>query len=172
MLCEKCKKNNANVHITKVINGEKQEINVCNKCASEMGDIYSNIGDGDFVSPFTFQNLLSGLMDYMNESPEKTSINTETCKNCGNSYIEFKETGLAGCSQCYKNLSNTLQPVIKRVQGNAIHTGKIPKRAGKYIICKNKVCNLKKELKEAIEKEEYERAAEVRDKIKELEIDN
>ncbi|CDI50850.1 UvrB/UvrC motif-containing protein [Clostridium tetani] len=172
MLCERCKKNNANVHITKVINGDKQELNVCNRCASEMGDIYSSIGDADFTSPYTFQNLLSGLMDYMNGSPEKTSVNIETCKKCGNSYLEFKEKGLAGCSQCYKNLSNTFQPVIKRVQGNVIHTGKIPKRAGKYIIKKNKVQNLKEDLKKAIEEEEYERAAELRDMIKELERDN
>lgn len=172
MLCERCKKNNANVHITKVINGEKQELNVCNKCASEMDDIYPNIGEVDFVSPYTFQSLLSGLMDYMNGSSEKKSLDIETCKKCGNSYLEFKEKGLAGCSQCYRDLSNTFQSVIKRVQGNVIHTGKIPKRAGEFIIKKNKVQHLKDDLKKAIEKEEYERAAELRDMIKELEKDN
>ncbi|MBE6065119.1 UvrB/UvrC motif-containing protein [Clostridium cochlearium] len=172
MLCERCKKNNANVHITKVINGEKQELNVCNKCASEMGDIYSSIGESEFVSPYTFQNLLSGLMDYMNGISEKTSVNTETCKKCGNSYLEFKEKGLAGCSECYKSLINTFQPVIKRVQGNVIHTGKIPKRAGKHIIKRNKIQDLKEKLKKVVEKEEYEKAAELRDMIKELEKDN
>ena len=67
MLCERCKKNNANVHITKVINGEKQELNVCNKCASEMGDIYSSIGESEFVSPYTFPKFtkwINGLYEW------------------------------------------------------------------------------------------------------------
>ncbi|KAJ52206.1 protein arginine kinase activator [Clostridium tetanomorphum] len=171
MLCERCKKNDANVHIAKVINGVKQELNLCERCAKEMGT-FSSATDINFPSPFTFQNILSGIMDYMNQPLQKNNDFIPTCKNCSTSYTEFKEKGLMGCSECYKNLSCTLMPVIKRVQGSIEHVGKIPRKAGKDIIDKKKIASLKEELEKAILTEEYEKAAEIRDKIRAFQKEN
>ncbi|MBP2033153.1 protein arginine kinase activator [Clostridium algifaecis] len=167
MLCDICKKNEATVHITKIVNGAKQDINLCEKCAMEHGEL-SFVPQIDFVSPFSFQNILSGIMNYMNNTSTTQDDFDITCKNCGTSYREFKKTGLVGCSECYDNFSSILQPIIKRVQANLEHTGKIPKRAGKNIIERRNLLKLKQDLQKAITLEEYEKAAEIRDKIKNL----
>ena len=168
MICDLCKKNEATVHITKILNGDKKELNLCEKCAKEKGEItfYSPI---DISSSFTFQNILSGIMEHMGNI-EKSSKNLHGyCENCGTTYSEFKQRGLAGCSECYKSLGETINPIIKRVQGNLEHTGKIPNKLGKNIIEKKKLLKLKEDLQKAVAVEEYEKAAEIRDLIKNIE---
>ncbi len=167
MLCEICKKNDATVHITKITNGMKQEFNICEKCAKEKGE-FSFTSQMELSSPFTFQNILSGIMDYISSGNQSQYNFDFSCKNCGINFEEFKKKGLVGCSDCYKNFTTALIPIIKRVQGNLEHTGKIPGKAGKNIINKRKLLKLKEDLQEAIAIEEYERAAEIRDLIKEL----
>ncbi|OFI06926.1 UvrB/uvrC motif protein [Clostridium acetireducens DSM 10703] len=169
MLCEFCKKNEANVHITKVINGVKKELRLCDKCAKGIQgmDFMPVI---DFPSHFTFQNFLSGIMEYLNDPYEEKKSYKLFCKNCGTPYNEFRKKGLLGCSQCYDNFKSVLLPVIKRVQGNVEHTGKIPNKLGKDLIIKRKIVKLKEDLQKAIATEEYEKAAEIRDLIKEIEI--
>jgi len=167
MLCERCKKNEATYHITKIIDNNKQELNLCEKCAKDSGE-FSFIGKLDINSPLTFQNIISGIMEYINQPSEIEKTYEIKCNNCGTSYSEFKKKGYLGCSECYINFESNINPVIKRVQGNIKHIGKIPKRQGKDIINKNEVNNLKNMLQTAIENEEYEKAAEIRDKIKKI----
>lgn len=169
MLCDACKKNEASVHITKVVNGVKQEYNLCDQCAKEVKGInFVDMGNMDFNSPFTFQNILSGIIDYINQSAQPSVNYVPTCKNCGMTYTEFKKHGLMGCSECYENFQTYLVPVIKGVQGNLEHVGKIPNKTGKEILSKRKLLKLKEELQEAITAEEYEKAAQLRDEIREL----
>lgn len=167
MLCDACKKNEASVHFTRIINGVKQEMNLCEKCASEMGAINLN-GDIGFSAPFTFQNILTGIMDYINQASENQIAYEPVCKNCGLTFTEFRKTGLLGCSECYKNFDSALEPIIKRVQGNVEHNGKIPGKLGKDIIERRKFIDLKEQLQKAIALEQYEKAAEIRDQIKEM----
>ncbi len=167
MLCERCNKNEATVHIVKVINGLKEEHNLCESCAKEQ----EGVGLGseiNMVSPFSFQNLLSGLVDYFNQSSQDVKSTEITCKNCGMTYSQFKQKGLLGCSECYQNFNQTVMPVIKRVQGNTEHVGKVPGKVGKDLIEKRKVLKLKEELQKAILAEEYEEAARIRDEIKSI----
>lgn len=166
MLCDNCKKNKATVHITKIINGIKQEFDLCEKCAKDFGGL-NFTGQIDLSAPFTFQSILGGLIDYINSSANKSEKSVDiACPKCGTTYSEFKKSGLVGCSECYNSFKSTLLPVIKRVQGNIEHNGKIPVKAGKDIIEKKRILKLKEELQEAVAKEEYERAAEIRDEIK------
>lgn len=167
MLCEICKKNEANIHITKVINGVKHDLNICEKCAKEKGE-FNFSSPIDFSSPFTFQNILSGIMDYVGSSDEAQKNSDIICNNCGTTFSEFRKKGFLGCSECYESFSSILMPIIKRVQGNTEHIGKIPKKAGKDIIEKKKLLKLKEDLQKSISAEEYEKAAEIRDKIKEI----
>lgn len=167
MLCEVCKKNDATIHITKIVNGAKYEFNVCEKCAKEKVDL--NFSEQlDFPSSSTFQNILSGIMDYIASSNQPQKTYDTSCKNCGTTYSEFKEKGLVGCSQCYESFKTILEPVIKRVQGSIKHIGKIPRKAGKNIIEQRRLLELKEDLHKAITAEEYERAAEIRDIIRKL----
>jgi protein arginine kinase activator len=167
MLCEVCKKNDATVHITKIVNGVKQEFSLCEKCAREKGEF--GIGGAiEFSSPFTFQTILSGIMDYVGPNNQTQNNFDISCSNCGNTYSEFKRKGLLGCSECYSNFAQTLKPIIKRVQGNLEHTGKLPRKAGETIIKRRRLLELKENLQRAIASEDYESAAKIRDAIKEL----
>lgn len=167
MLCDNCKQNKANVHITRIINGVKEEMNICDKCAKELQGLNVNESFG-FGPSFSFQNILSGIMDYMSPSQQVNKTCELQCKNCGTTYDSFKKYGVLGCSECYENFSPTLNPVIKRVQGSTEHTGKIPKKLGKDIMEKKRLSKLKEELQKAIANEEYEKAAQIRDMIKSL----
>ncbi len=166
MLCERCNKKQATVFITKVINGEKQEVKLCDKCASESSDIKINF-DMSMPGGFGIQNVISGIMDYLNQSPQPVR-KEPSCKYCGTTYSEFKRKGLLGCSSCYDEFMEVLTPIIKRVQGNVEHVGKFPNKCGKEIMEKRKLSQLKEELQKAIALEQYERAAEIRDTLKEL----
>lgn len=168
MICEKCKVNDATVHIVKMSAVGKKEMRLCEKCASEFSDIPLG-GDLQDLNGFTFQSLISGLVDYMSNNSKDIAekiAKEKNCENCGMTYGEFKKTGLLGCSKCYYSFSNTIKPVIKRVQGDLEHVGKIPTKAGKEIIEKKRILKLKEELQNAILSEEYEKAAVLRDEIK------
>ncbi|WP_125153890.1 UvrB/UvrC motif-containing protein [Clostridium rectalis] len=167
MLCEMCKKNKANVHITRIINGTTKQANVCEECAKQMSG-FNISADMNVNSPFTFQNILGGIMDYINQPTQDNIDSISICENCKTTYKDFRETGLVGCSECYEKFNNMIMPVVRRVQGSIEHSGKIPKKFGKDILYKKKVNKLKEELQKAIAVEEYERAAEIRDMIKSI----
>lgn len=166
MLCEKCNVNEATVHIVKVVNGDKQEMRLCESCAKDISDIPISSLDG--VSEFSFNNILSGLMDYINKASQNPQPQELKCNNCGMTYRRFRKIGLLGCSECYEVFSKTLNPIIKRVQGDVEHVGKVPLRISKGYIEKKKIIKLKEELQQAILAEEYEKAAMLRDEIRAL----
>lgn len=165
MLCEKCKQNKATVHLTKILNNKKTEIHLCEECARKSQDI-------SFENPFTINNFLTGLLDSVQSPHIKVDyIKTTTCSKCGMSYGKFKQLGRLGCSECYKTFSEKLMPLVKNVHGSQQHVEKIPKKTGSVIRMKREIMNMKKELNRAIDKQEFEKAAELRDKIRLLEKD-
>lgn len=167
MICDVCKKNKATVHLTQIINGIKKEYNLCESCAKEMNTI-SFIPDINIGKDFSFQNVIGGLIDYINGNSYKVEEKDVVCKNCGMSYKEFKDNGLLGCSECYTEFKEFLNPVVKRLHGSTEHMGKIPKKTCSCIIQKKKILKFKEDLNKAVAMEEYEKAAEIRDKIIEL----
>ena len=166
MLCDVCKKHEATVHVTGIINGQKQETNMCEACAAKEGINFP--GEMDFTTPFSFQNLFTGFIDYISGEGDETLSKEPSCQQCGMTLSEFKRYGLLGCSECYEQLKDSINPVIKRVQGNGEHVGKIPGKCGKVLNEKKKLLKLKEDLQKAITLEEYEEAAKIRDQIKEL----
>ncbi|CAM2768221.1 UvrB/UvrC motif-containing protein [Hathewaya histolytica] len=170
MLCERCNKNRANIHITKIVNGHKLEQNLCEKCAKE-GSAIGFGNDLEAENLFSFPSLLGGLVDYISKSQTAQSQYKQDliCKNCGTSYNEFKKNGLLGCSVCYEEFCDNLLPVVKRIQGNIEHVGKLPKSQAKDIEDRRVLVKLKEDLQKSIALEEYEKAAEIRDKIRKIE---
>lgn len=163
MICENCNKNTATVHVTKILNDKKTELHLCEQCAKQSEGV-------PFDTSFTINNFLTGLLDSIHDSPIKVDyIKTTKCDHCGMSYGKFKQLGRLGCSQCYNAFQEKLLPLIKRVQGSEVHTGKVPKRAGANILMKKEIKRLKAELEKAIRSEEFEKAAVLRDKIRETE---
>ncbi|WP_027633509.1 UvrB/UvrC motif-containing protein [Clostridium hydrogeniformans] len=167
MLCEKCNKNKANVHIVKVVNGVKQEKNLCDKCAKDQDNLSLTI-DGSLESTFNFQNLISGLMDYINGGLSNENNISIECPKCKTTYLDFRKTGLLGCNNCYKTFEDYITPMIRGVQKDVEHVGKLPEKGGRELLEKRKILKLKEELQQAILAEEYEKAAEIRDEIKNI----
>lgn len=164
MICQRCDKNEATVHLTKIINGEKTELFLCEECAEKTGKI-----SFDSDNPFSFQNLLAGILN-----PDVDSSFTDTgkqlkCDNCGMTYQEFSRQGLFGCSECYQTFGDRLDPLVKRIHSSNQHQGKVPKRRGGDLLIERKIDNLREEMQEAVDRENFERAAELRDDIHELE---
>lgn len=165
MLCQECGKRPATLHFTKIVNGEKTEFHFCESCAREKGELIPGTANG-----FSIHNLLSGLLDFDPHNASAAKSQTALrCEHCGLTYTQFSKIGRFGCSDCYRQFSDRLDPLFKRVHGNVVHTGKIPKRVGGRLQYKKEIELLKKELQQRIEKEEFEQAAKVRDRIRELE---
>lgn len=162
MLCDECGKKTATVHITKVENGKKTDIHLCEQCAVQKNVININTN-------FSISDLLTGILSAGSTSPVKVDIIQDVkCSVCGLTYNRFKETGKFGCSNCYKTFGERLNPLFKRVHGNTAHTGKIPEKAGGKIKVMREIEKLKQELETAVRNEEYEKAADLRDKIREF----
>lgn len=118
---------------------------------------------------FSVNDLLAGLLNSGGASHVKTdAVNDTKCDVCGLTYGRFKETGRFGCGNCYKVFGERLNPLFKKVHGNTSHTGKIPNRAGGRIKVLREIERLKQQLNEAIRNEEYEKAAALRDQIREI----
>lgn len=167
MLCQECQKHSATVYITRIINGHKSEVHLCEICAQEKDFELSF----DFDPKFSIQNLLAGLLNYEGTgSALRTRHQAKMqCSNCGLTFAQFAQIGRFGCSNCYESFAKRFHPLLKRIHGSQVHSGKIPCRAGKKIRLKRKFEQLKNNLKQHVMREEFEEAARLRDKIRQLE---
>lgn len=163
MKCEKCHVNEATVFLTQTRNGETVEMHLCDACAKENEAVLFDDG-------ISFQQFLSGLLE-SNKSPEIKSSKL-TCSQCGMTIDEFKRHSLVGCAGCYSSFNTYLQAIIKRLQGNVIHTGKKPMNADVSHKIQEQIHRLESELKIALMQENYEQAAQLRDRIRELKGDD
>jgi protein arginine kinase activator len=167
MLCQSCGQKESCVHITKIINGNKIEMHLCEDCAKQKHDF--NISSPmNFGVPLSIQNILDGFFETFPGSP-KTLNNEVRCTVCEKSLSEFRRHGNLGCGNCYNTFKESMMPLIRRIHGNIEHTGKVPKRTGGVLKIKREVDKLKEDLKSLVSNEEYEKAAKLRDEIKELE---
>lgn len=164
MVCQECNKRPATLYLTKIINGEKTETHMCEACAREKGEMIPGSPGG-----FSIHNLLSGLLNFEPNSSAAQATQQIRCNNCGLTYNQFSKLGRFGCSSCYDQFSERLDPLFKRVHGNNVHVGKIPKRTGGMIQYKREIDKLKHEMQVHIGNEEFEQAARIRDQIRSLE---
>lgn len=159
MLCEKCKKNIATTHIRSIVNGKKTEMHLCAECAAKEG--ISGINDAGLGGM-----LASMFGDVLSLDPAASLVK---CDCCGSTFHDISKTGKAGCPQCYKTFYNEFLPYLKRVHGSIRHVGKTLHAPAAEQEPQNDIMKLKNELAELVREEKFEQAAEVRDKIKELE---
>ncbi len=165
MLCDICHKKEAIIHFKQVAGGETLELHLCEECAQDKGVNLFSMEKIPFEEHLPLADLLAGFGDTSYITGEKKTAGK--CPNCGITYADFKNIGKLGCSECYRTFKNQLLPLLNKIQGSIHHVGKIPgirKKTGE-----DRVSKLKQELKETIEKEKYEKAAVIRDKIKKIE---
>ncbi|MFZ5816999.1 MAG: UvrB/UvrC motif-containing protein [Bacillota bacterium] len=169
MLCENCHKREATIHQTVITNGQKQESHLCEVCARETGALpnfsFPNLSVQQLLGSFLGQDPFGG-------SAVKPQLKAEpTCGHCGMTYSEFAQSGVLGCAKCYDEMAPHLQPLIKRIQGTTLHSGKVPKRTGGIARKRRELEELRRRLDQAIQNEQYEEAAKIRDQIRQMEAD-
>ena len=153
MLCNNCGKREATVRYEENINGEKKKVNLCKECSDSLGIFNMNFMDNMLLSFFD-EPIGLGL----------TQPREKICPKCGYSFSDYANTGLLGCPECYETFEEKLEPALKKLHGKSYHIKSEAKRSKP----KNKLEKLEQELEDAVKKEEYEKAAELRDEIKDM----
>lgn len=165
MTCQDCKKNQAQVHFTQIVNNEKLSLSLCKDCASARG-FHSPLDN----VPFPLAEILSSLTTGLSDKSSGKDIEKIKCEACGLTFGDFTRKGRFGCGQCYRTFRTRLEGIMRKIHGASLHRGSIPKYEGEKTenlpIPIKEEERLETELKKAIESEDFERAAEIRDKLR------
>jgi protein arginine kinase activator len=176
MICQNCQKEEATVHFTEVIDGKANELNLCKKCAEKKG-----------ISP-TITDAFAEFISSLTNDQGHPEDDERCCPRCGLSFKELRKGGRLGCGECYTTFETSLSTLINNIHKGPKHTGKSPAgfekgeevkidrptsatdNAAKAVADNEaKIKELREKLKAAIAGEEYEKAAHLRDWIKDLE---
>ena len=158
MLCQKCKKKQATVHMTEIVGQDKKEVHLCENCAQNQGlTLKGQVSLADF---------LAGLIKAP-VNQEMSRLAKLECPACGINYIEFQSKGRFGCPKDYDVFERLVEPLIEKIHGATEHVGKAPEAHGNS--AEAQIVALKRRLKAAIDEERYEDAAGIRDEIKKAE---
>ena len=158
IICQVCQQSKATVHITDTV-PEKRERHLCEECAEREGVIIKSQ-----------QTTNEILQQFIKQKVGLSAGEGLRCDSCGLSFREFQSKGQLGCPQCYAALGPLLLPLIERAhEGGTHHVGKVPVTADDTVRKQAGLIRLRRELGEAIDQENYERAASVRDEIQALE---
>jgi len=159
MLCCICKEKNATVHLTQITREKMQKVDLCEECAKTKG-----VND---ETGFSLADLLLGLgaSQELEQSPGGTEAK---CPQCGFTHADFKKSGRLGCSECYVTFSEGLGGLLKTMHKGTRHIGKVPESLRTRRDLAEQLTALQKKLNQAIETEDFEQAAQLRDQIKQL----
>jgi protein arginine kinase activator len=164
MVCDVCGKNQATVHLTEIVDDQMTELHLCEECARQKSE--------QMEQQFGLSDLLAGMAEFTKPVQDK-DIAAVKCKKCGLTFADFKKIGRLGCSECYNAFRKYLAPLLKRIHGSSVHVGKRPLAAQGVAVPKedkaNDLSSLRQRLQKAIEAEEFEEAAMLRDQIRQLE---
>lgn len=169
MLCDICGKKEAKIYYTEIIQGKKKEQHLCEDCAAKNSS-FPNFSKGD-GNDITLGGMLFGLLDSLGKQ-QTNELPITKCKSCGLSYDEFLKQGKFGCADCYSSFGKVINKNFRSIHGADTHTGKKPK--GYESVANRIIKELPEEeklaiqLQQAIEQEEYEEAAKIRDRIRAL----
>ena len=176
MLCQNCNQKEATTHIKRVVNGEAEEHHLCAECAKKLG--YDHFLDDFSLSiPNFFSSFFHDTM------PALKGAGVEHCGTCGSSFEDIVRSGMVGCADCYDKFFDRLLPSIQRIHGRARHAGKTPHytvepdekdakaQAAEPQTAEQQIASLQQEMLKAIDSQNFEQAAVLRDKIKELKGD-
>ncbi|MHC4187200.1 MAG: UvrB/UvrC motif-containing protein [Planctomycetota bacterium] len=163
MHCQICKINEATIHLTEIKQGKRTEVHVCAHCAHEQG-----------ITVKTHMPLNEMLNNLLASQPEDDeifgAIEEKTCPHCGFSLEHFRKEPRLGCPFDYDVFEKQLLPLIEKAhEGGTRHQGKTPSKVPTETKKQIELSTLRSQLEEAVQREDYETAADLRDKINELE---
>ena len=165
MKCQQCEKP-ATFHITELTGGQPQEVHLCENCAKK----YLTQGEPG-VAPVasTLANVLAKQLQLGKAAEELSKLDKRACPTCGITFYEFRNQGRLGCPHDYVFFEKELTPLIANIHGETQHVGKRPRGHEGGTDEQSELIRLRREMDDAKHKEHYERAAELRDKIRDLE---
>jgi len=164
MNCQICHKNEANIKFTHIINGVKSETYLCRHCAEEQG-----MNNPFFaMQPLLEQIILGMIQEKKQKALSRKTYSQKICTSCGLSFQNFLDSGRLGCPNCYTSFREELKPLLRRIHGT-IRQERSRKKPQVKIGRKRILERLKQELTMAVEEEEFEKAAVLRDRMRELE---
>jgi protein arginine kinase activator len=160
MLCCACKEKPATVHLTQIVGDKMQKLDLCEECAKTKG-----VSD-----PTSFNLADADVLFGLGASQEiEQSTGTETkCPRCGFTQADFKKSGRLGCPECYTTFAEGLEGLLKSMHKGTRHTGKVPEALRESREQADRLKLLQKRLAKAIDDENFEQAASLRDEIKHL----
>jgi protein arginine kinase activator len=156
--CKRCSKP-ATLHITEIRSGAVQELHLCETCAQQ------------YLNQEQEESSESTDEVAQKESESLEEFDHLVCPNCGITFREFRQQGRLGCPHDYIAFAKELKPLLENIHGETQHTGKFPKRAPHASQLQYRLIKLRSELRTAVDEEEYETAARIRDEIQSLEKD-
>lgn len=162
MQCQICHKNEATIKFTHIINGVKSEAYLCRKCAEEKG--MNNPFHA--MQPLLEQMILNMIQEKKKKAQAKSQYSQKICTGCGISFQNFLDSGRLGCAQCYSAFQEELKPLLRRIHGTTTHQ---PSTKNGIERKRRALLRIRNELDTAVRTEEFERAAVLRDQMRELE---
>jgi protein arginine kinase activator len=163
MLCDNCKNNDAEVHLTQIVDNEMTTVHLCPACAAEKGLDAASGG----------KNL--PLTDFLAQMGQGAVAEDEAglagpCSYCHTTVDDFRRTGRLGCPHCYSIYETQLRAILRRIHGSTQHLGKVyVPPASEAADLAARLSGLRRKLQRAVEAEDFERAAMIRDEIREIE---
>lgn len=159
MLCDVCKKVDATVHLTQILDGKVMKVDLCEVCAKSKGV--------QEAAAFSLSDLLVGL-GAADEMKAETTPGLK-CLDCGLTQEDFKKTGRLGCATCWETFEAGLASLLKAMHKSDHHVGKVPGKAAHTVVLTEQIKALTEELHKAVGAEKYEEAAQIRDQLRALE---
>ena len=170
MKCQHCDKP-ATFHITELAGGKPQELHLCEDHAREY---LTQSGE----EPASTTSMAAALAQQMAQqmavgqtAEELAKLDQQACPVCGITFYEFRNQGRLGCPNDYVCFESQLEPLIVNIHGETDHSGKTPKRAPAGSEQRTQLIRLRREMKEAVTEERYERAAELKEDIERIETE-
>ena len=159
MVCDLCKKNDATVHLTQIVEGKVMKVDLCEPCSKAKG-----VHD---AAAFSLADLLVGLGAA--EEIKGDAVPGLKCATCGLTQEDFKKTGRLGCAQCWETFEQGLGSLLKAMHKSDHHVGKVPSKAAHTVAITEQIKTLNTALQKAVSAENYEEAARIRDQVRALE---
>jgi protein arginine kinase activator len=171
MVCENCREREAVIHLTQIVDNSVTTMHLCEPCAAEKG-----VETGTSVAKFPLGDFLATLGKTGGSEPAEAGLDLP-CRACGATLRDFRTTGRLGCAVCYESFEAHLRDLLRRLHGSATHVGEPyhdsakAEKAAKAATARpgGRLDDLRDQLRRAVESENFELAAELRDQIRVLE---
>lgn len=165
MKCSRCQEREGVITLTTIEEGEVRQTSLCARCAAEKG-----IETGAGLAETPLGGFLAALGEAADVDAAAVPAADGACPTCGATLKDFRETGRVGCATCYLTFEVPLRELLRRLHGSTHHTGMryhSPEEVGTLPApAETTVGELQEQLRRAVESEQFERAAELRDRLR------